>query len=172
MPVRVFPPTAAAVLSDNMSEILQQLSGLVLGSVPTMILFVTLVFLYGVLVRRPLERVLTDRRARTVGAVEQARGAIAAAESKTSDYENRLRAAKAEIFAAREARLKRWNEERDRTLSEVRKGMGERVETARREIVSTMDAAKREIESMSGDLSTRVLRALLPAGAREQEAAQ
>ena len=155
-----------------MNEILQQLGGLVLGSVPTMILFITLVILYGVLVRRPLERVLADRRARTVGAVEQARGALAAAEGKPPDYEDKLRAAQAEIFAARQARLKRWSAEREQTLGDVRRGMSEQVEAARREIQSTMEAAQREIETMSGELSTRVLQVLLPSGAQEQGAAQ
>src|SRR6202020_3532503 len=82
-----------------MDQILQQLGGLVLGSVPTMVLFILLVAAYGLLVRRPLDRVLAERRARTSGAVEQARGAIAAAEAETSLYEDRLRAARSEIMA-------------------------------------------------------------------------
>ncbi len=52
-----------------MDEILRQLGELVLGAVPTMILFILLVVAYGFLVRRPLGRVLTDRRARTTGAM-------------------------------------------------------------------------------------------------------
>ena len=58
-----------------------------------MILFLLLVFAYSVLVRQPLERTLAERRARTTGAVEQARGAIAAAEAETAVYEDKLRAA-------------------------------------------------------------------------------
>ena len=77
-----------------MDEILQQLGGLVLGSVPTMVLFILLVAAYGLLVRRPLDRVLAERRARTSGAVEQARSAIAAAEAETTEYEDKLRRAK------------------------------------------------------------------------------
>jgi F-type H+-transporting ATPase subunit b len=82
-----------------MDEILSQLGGLVLGSVPTMVLFLLLVVAYGLLVRRPLDRVLAERRARTSGAVEQARGAISAAEAKTAEYEDSLRRARAEILA-------------------------------------------------------------------------
>ncbi len=61
-----------------MDQILNQLGGLVLGSVPTMVLFLILVVAYGLLVRGPLDKVLAQRRTRTSGAVEQARGAIAA----------------------------------------------------------------------------------------------
>ena len=65
-------------------DIFKQLGDLVVGSVPTIILFVALIMAYGLLVRRPLDRILAERRARTTGAVEQARGAIAAAEAETT----------------------------------------------------------------------------------------
>ena len=62
-------------------EILNQLGSLTLGSVPTIIFFLLLIGAYSFLVRRPLERMLAERRARTSGAVEQARAAISAAEA-------------------------------------------------------------------------------------------
>src|SRR5580692_1274196 len=103
-----------------MDQILNQLGELVLGSVPTMVLFILLVAAYGLLVRRPLDRVLAERRARTSGALEQARSAIAAAEAETAAYEEKLRAAKAEIFKARELKLKQWSEEREAVLGQLR----------------------------------------------------
>src|ERR1700761_114171 len=96
-----------------MDQLLHQLGGLVLGSVPTMVLFVLLVIAYGVLVRGPLDRILRERRARPSGAEEQAKEAISAAEAETAAYEDKLRKAKAEIYASREQRLKQWNAERD-----------------------------------------------------------
>ena len=155
-----------------MDEILNQLGGLVLGSVPTMLLFILLVVTYGFLVRRPLDRVLAERRARTSGAVEEARGAIAAAETKTSDYEEKLRAARAEIYAFREARLKQWNAERDAALEQVRRSSQERIRVARLEIEQSASDARRQIESMSGELSSRILTAVLPASVAATEVAQ
>src|SRR3979490_1566004 len=116
-----------------MDQILNQLGELVLGSVPTMVLFILLIAAYGVLVRRPLERVLAERRARTLGAVEQARGAMATAEAETSVYEDRLRSAKGEIFQAREQKLKQWNAERELALAEVRETALRRILDARPE---------------------------------------
>ena len=129
-----------------MEEILKQLGGLVLGSVPTMIFFILLVILYGVLVRGPLDKVLAERRARTSGAVEQAKGAIAAAEAETSVYEDKLRAAKTAIFQARDAKLKQWNAEREAALGEVRQATLDRVRGARQEIEQSAAAAKVQIE--------------------------
>jgi F-type H+-transporting ATPase subunit b len=147
-----------------MDQILNQLGELVLGSVPTMILFILLVAAYGFLVRRPLNRVLAERRARTSGAVEQARGAIARAESETTAYEEKLRAAKAEIFQAREKKLKQWNAEREAALAQARQHTQERVRGARQEIELSAQQARLQIVGLSDELSSRVLDAVLPAG--------
>jgi F-type H+-transporting ATPase subunit b len=155
-----------------MDQILNQLGELVLGSVPTMILFILLVAAYGLLVRRPLDRILAERRARTFGAMEQARNAIAAAEAETAAYEEKLRAAKAQIFQARDQKLKQWNVERETALAQVREHMQERVRGARSEIEQSAQEARLQIVAVSDDLSTRVLNAVLPAGVRPTEVAQ
>src|ERR1700761_3220564 len=126
-------------------EILNQLGGLLLGAVPTAIFFILLIIAYGILVRRPLDHVLAERRARTSGAVEQARGAIAAAEAETTVYEDKLRAAKAEIFQARDRKLKRWNEEREAALAQVRQGTQERIRGARQDIEQSAQEARLQI---------------------------
>ncbi|MCU1225547.1 MAG: H+transporting two-sector ATPase subunit [Edaphobacter sp.] len=155
-----------------MDQILDQLGGLVLGSVPTMILFILLVAAYGLLVRQPLQRVLAERRARTTGAVEQARGAIAAAEAETSAYEDKLRRAKAEIFQARDQKLKQWNAEREAALEQVRQSTQERVRIARQEIEQSAAEARNQIEAVSGELSAQILSVVLPAGVVPTEVAQ
>jgi F-type H+-transporting ATPase subunit b len=155
-----------------MDQILNQLGELVLGSVPTMILFILLVAAYGLLVRRPLDRILAERRARTSGAVEQARSAIAAAEAETTAYENKLRAAKAEIFQARDQKLKQWNAEREAALAQARQHTQERVRGARQEIEHSSQQARLRIVALSDELSSRILDAVLPAGVRPTEVAQ
>jgi F-type H+-transporting ATPase subunit b len=155
-----------------MDEILQKLGGLVLGSVPTMVLFILLVVAYGLLVRRPLDRVLAERRARTSGAVEQARSAIAAAEAETTQYEDKLRKAKAEIFQARDLKLKQWAAERETVLAEVRKHTQDRVRGARQEIEQSAHEARLQIAELSDQLSTQILTAVLPAGVVQAEVMQ
>jgi F-type H+-transporting ATPase subunit b len=149
-------------------DLLNQLGELVLGAVPTMVLFLLLVVAYGFLVRRPLDRVLAERRARTSGAVEQARGAIAQAEAKTADYEDRLRRAKGEIFQARDKRLKQWALERDQALGEARSATAAKVLAAKVEIEHSVVLAQRQIEGMSAELSEQILRAVMPTGSRPE----
>jgi F-type H+-transporting ATPase subunit b len=155
-----------------MDQILRQLVGLVLGSVPTMILFIVLVVAYGLLVRGPLDKVLAERRARTSGAVEQARNAIAAAETETTQYEDRLRAAKNEIFQAREQKLKKWNAERDAALEQVRQAAQEKIKAARQEVEQSAVTARLQIEGMSSELSAQILKAVLPAEVMASEVTQ
>ena len=148
-------------------ELLNQLGGLILGSVPTMIFFILLVVAYGFLVRRPLDKVLAERRARTIGAVEQARGAISAAEAETAVFEDKLRSAKREIFEARDKKLKQWAAEREQALGEARAATQAKVNAAREGIQQSAASARQGIESMSGELSAQILKAVLPAGVSE-----
>ncbi len=147
-----------------MNEIMNQLGGLALGSVPTMVLIVLLVTAYGLLVKRPLEHMLAERRARTTGAVEQAHAAIAAAEARTAEYEDKLRKARAEIMAAREASLKQWSVQREQALADARAATTEKVKAAKSEIDVSVAAARQQIEGMSAELSEQVLRAVMPPG--------
>lgn len=152
-----------------MGQILNQLSGLALGSVPTVLLFLLLLGAYGVLVRRPLARVLAERAARTTGAVEQARGAMSAAEAETAVFEGKLRAARAEIHAARDQRLKQWAQEREQILAQARSATTEKIKAGRLAIEQSAIGARQQIETMSGALSAQVLKAVLPSGAAGSE---
>ena len=170
--VRAAEVLAVPGLSPFMDLILKQLGGLILGSIPTMIFFVLLVIAYHVLVRGPLQRTLAERRARTSGAIAEAQGAMNAAEAETAVFEDKLRAAKAEIFQAREAKMKQWAVERDRALEEARAMTGDRVRAAKAELEQGMNAARQQLEQMSEELSSRIVRAVLPPGISGSEAAQ
>jgi len=149
-----------------MDQIFNQIGGLVLGAVPTMLLFIFLVVAYGILVRRPLDRALAERRARTSGAVEKAKDAISDAEAKTAEYEDRLRRARAEIFAARDARTKQWAAQREQTLADARATTSQKVLAGKLEIEHGLADALRQIESVGAELSEQVVRAILPEAAR------
>ena len=153
-------------------DILNELGGLVLGAVPTMVLFILLVIAYHLLVQKPLQRTLAERRARTTGAVEQARGAIAAAEAETAVYEDKLRAARSEVQAEREKRMQSLQAERESALSVARETAGERVRKAKGEIEASAAAARQQIEGATAELSDSVLRAVLPPGTSLAEARQ
>jgi F-type H+-transporting ATPase subunit b len=155
-----------------MDELLRQLDELVLGSVPTIIIFVGLVLAYRFVLYRPLMRTLAERRERTQGAIEKAHAAIAAADAKSQEYEARLRAARAEIFHRREERVKQWNAQRESALVSARLGAEERVDAARVAIEAEAAAARRQIEASVDQLAGQILRVILPSDVMNAEEAR
>ncbi|HEX5235945.1 MAG TPA: ATP synthase F0 subunit B [Silvibacterium sp.] len=148
-------------------ELLRQLGELVLGSVPTMIIFLILVFAYRFILYGPLVKTLAERRASTIGAIEAAHAAIAQADVKSQEYEARLRAARSEIFHQREQRVQQWNAEKDRALASARLAAQERVAQARSGIEAEVAAARQQIENSAGQLAAQIVQAVLPARLEE-----
>lgn len=144
------------------NEMLRQLGDLMLGSVPTMIIFLVLVLGYRFILFGPLSRVLAERRERTSGAVEKAHAAIAAADAKTQEYEAKLRAARAEIFRQREHRVQQWAAQRDTALASARLAAEERVAQAREAVEAEAVEARRQLQGAVDQLAAQILRAVLP----------
>jgi len=103
-----------------MDPLLKQVGDLLLGAVPTAAMFLLLYAIYSALVGNPLRRLLDERRQRTEGAVLKARADIAAAESKTQDYEQRMREARLAIFKAQEVRRQAAQKARAAAVAEAR----------------------------------------------------
>jgi F-type H+-transporting ATPase subunit b len=148
-----------------MDEIVQQVGALLLGAIPTILLFVVLVAAYQVLVQGPLNRTLAERLARTEGAVENAHKAIDQAEAKAAEYADKLRQARAEIFKMRELRAKQRNAEREASLDAARKASGVKVSHAKAELDVEAERAKQTIQGSAGELANQVVRAVLPLAA-------
>jgi F-type H+-transporting ATPase subunit b len=148
-----------------MDEIVQQVGALLLGAIPTILLFIVLVAAYQILVQGPLNLTLAERRARTEGAVENAHKAIAKAEAKAAEYADKLRLARAEIFKMREQRAKQRNAEREAALDAARKAAGAKVNQAKAELGTETEHAQQAIQGSAGELANQVVRAVLPLAA-------
>jgi len=146
-----------------MQDTIQQLEQLLVGAIPTALLFIVLVLCYQLLVQGPLAAVLAKRRALTEGAMEDARKAIAEAESKAAQYAERLRQARADAMKVREQRLKQWSSEREAALDTARKSAGDKVRQAKSALDAEAAAARRSIQASIADLAGRAARAVLPA---------
>ncbi len=144
-----------------MDEILGQLGGLLLGSVPTVIFIVLLYGLYTVVVHKPLVKVLADRRSRTEGAIEKARADIAQAEARTADYEQRLREARMTLFKTQEARRQLALQARAAAVAEARTKAQVQVEQARAAIEKEKITAQSSLQAESGKLAADIIRMVL-----------
>jgi F-type H+-transporting ATPase subunit b len=148
-----------------MDPLLRQVGDLLLGAVPTATLFLLLYAIYTALVGNPLKKVLDERRARTEGAVLQARADIAAAEAKTQEYEQRLREARLIIFKAQETRRQTAQKARAAAVAEAKVRAQQQVREARAAIEQDMVAARQSLQGESESLATEIIRTILkPAG--------
>ena len=149
-----------------MDETLHQLGELLLRAVPTVILLALLYALYTAIVHKPLQRVLAERRSKTEGAVEKSLADIAAAEARTAEYEQKLRAARAAIFQAQEARRQMVLQARTNALQEARSRTQAQVQAAKGDIENDRAAAEKGLSTEVAALAQEIMRRVLqPAGA-------
>jgi len=144
-----------------MQQVLQQLSELLLGSVPTALMLIFLWTVYSVLVHKPLAKVLAERRAKTEGAIEKARADVAAAEARTAEYEQRLREARAQVFKSQEARRKQAVEARSAAVATARAKAQQQIENAKAGIERDKVAAQGNLQAASAQLANEIIARVL-----------
>lgn len=148
-----------------MDQTLQQLGELLLGAVPTVILFAVLYGLYKTIVHNPLQQVLAERRSKTEGAIEKSKADIAAADARTSEYEQSLREARAAVFRAQEARRQAAIQARATAVNEARAKAQAQVQAAKADIEKDRLAAEQGLEGQAAALAQEIVRRVLqPAG--------
>jgi len=135
------------------------------GSVPTVILFLITLGLYRLLVHVPLGKVLRERYARTQGAVEKAAAAIKIAEEKTREYEQRLREARSAVFRERHERLHNVHIEAELLLADAHEQAQERIADALFAIERGASAVRLQLDGMIPGLTADAVRTVLPGGA-------
>jgi F-type H+-transporting ATPase subunit b len=149
-----------------MDQTLQQLGELLLASVPTVILVALLYAIYTTVVHKPLRRVLEDRRNKTEGAIEKSKADIAAADARTSEYEQRLREARAAVFRAQEAKRQAALQSRAEAVNEARAKAQAQVQAAKADFERDRVVAERTLQGEAAALAQEIVRRVLqPAGA-------
>ena len=149
-----------------MDQTLHQLGELLLGSVPTVILLALLYALYTSVVHKPLRRVLEERRSKTEGAIEKSKADIAAAEARTSEYEQKLREARAAVFRAQEAKRQAALQARSNAVAAAREKAHAQVQAAKTDIERDRATAEKGLQGEAAALAQEIIRRVLqPAGA-------
>jgi len=149
-----------------MDQTLHQLGELLLGAVPTVIMLALLYGLYTAIVHKPLRRVLEERRSKTEGAIEKSKADIAAADGRTSEYEQKLRDARAAVFRRQEARRQLAVQARANAVQEARAKAQAQVQAAKADIEGDRSAAEKGLQGEVTALAQEIVRRVLqPAGA-------
>jgi F-type H+-transporting ATPase subunit b len=149
-----------------MDQTLHQLGELLLGSIPTVILVALLYALYTSIVHKPLRRVLEERRGKTEGAIEKSKADIAVAEARTSEYEQKLREARAAVFRAQEAKRQAALQARSNAVAAARASAQAQIQAAKVDIERDRAAAEKGLQGEAAELAQEIMRRVLqPAGA-------
>jgi len=146
-----------------MEQTIRQLGELLLGAIPTMVLLLVLYGLYHVILHKPLEAVLAERRKRTQGAVEQARADIAVATERTKDYESRLRDARLAIFKVLDNRRKQATEARTAAVAQARERAQQQIAEAKAEVERESATARATLETESERIASQIIGTILQA---------
>src|ERR1700722_12727544 len=144
-----------------MDTTLKQVGELLLDAVPTVVLLLLLYAVYQNVVRKPLQRILNERRDRTEGAALKARADVAAAEARTQEYEEKLREARLAVFKAQEARRQKAQQMRSEAMTEDRAKAQEQIRQAKAGIEQDMAAARVGLQSETERLATEIIRTIL-----------
>jgi len=154
-----------------MDETLRQLGGLLLGSIPTIVMLLLLYGAYTLIVHKPLAKVLAERRARTEGAIEKAQTDMAAAEARTAEYEQRLRDARVALFKNLETRRQAALQARAAAVAEARSRAQKQVEEARAALEQDKIAAQERLQAESARMAAEIIRQVLrPVSASVEDA--
>lgn len=149
-----------------MDTTLQQAGQLLLDAIPTVVMLLLTYAIYQMLLRKPLQRVLTERRERTEGAVAKARADVASAEARTQEYEQKLREAKLAVFKAQEARRQQAQQMRAQAQTEARQRAQEQIRAAKQAIEQDTAGARAGLQGEAQRLASEIIRTILkPAGA-------
>ena len=142
-------------------EILGQLGELFLAAVPTVIL----VFLFYLFLRwsffKPMERVLSERHERAVGARQEAEASRAAVQEKLRAYNGAMKKARTEIFAEQEVVRRRNLDERQAAVSAARVAAQKALQEVKKAIAADIEEARAELEQSSVGLANEIAETIL-----------
>jgi F-type H+-transporting ATPase subunit b len=157
-----------------MEAIVGQLGELFLQAVPTVLIILLFYFILRAIFFKPLLKVMAEREFRTAGAEKAAEAAEAAAAEKVKQYQEALRQARGQVYAAQEAARKKLQDERAAQLKEARATASAEVSRAKTRVAGETAAARRDVEAtvaqLSAEIARRILETPLRPGAPRREA--
>jgi len=144
-----------------MEQTLHALGGILLKSIPTVVLLLFLYFYLKSMLFGPLNRVLQQRDELTAGTRHAAQKSLKDAERKVSEYEAKMREARAEVYREQEETRKQWLADQARQIDSARERTGRSVQQAKEEIMAEVTGARQSLAESSSALADQIANSLL-----------
>ncbi|HYL39133.1 MAG TPA: hypothetical protein VEV17_24660 [Bryobacteraceae bacterium] len=144
-----------------MDSTVQQLGGILLKAIPTvLLLLIVSVYLKWMFVR-PLEKVLAERRRATEGTRERAETLLAKASQTADLIEAKLRKAREDIYQEQDEARRRWIADQAGHLEQARQSSREMIHQARQQLAGEAAEAKTQLAARAQALADEIERSLL-----------
>ena len=144
-----------------MDQILQPLAGILLKSIPTIVLLLILYFYLKAMLFKPLNRVRKQREDLTAGKRRAADQSLKDAERKIQEYEAKMRDARAEVYREQEATRTQWLVDQTAQVDAARESTGAATASAKQQLEAEIAAARQSLLETSGTLADEIATALL-----------
>jgi F-type H+-transporting ATPase subunit b len=144
-----------------MEQTLHALGGILLKSIPTIVLLLFLYFYLKLMLFGPLTRVLKQREELTAGTRHAAQKSLKDAERKVAEYEAKMREARAEVYREQEETRKRWLADQTIQVDSARERTVQTVQQAKEQITAEITAARQTLAESAGALADQIATAVL-----------
>ena len=144
-----------------MDQTLHALGGILLKSIPTVVLLLFLYFYLKSMLFGPLARILKQREELTAGTRHAAQKSLKDAERKVSEYEAKMREARSEVYREQEETRKKWLADQASQIDGARERSGETVQQAKEQIAVEMTAARQSLAESSSALADQIAATVL-----------
>jgi F-type H+-transporting ATPase subunit b len=144
-----------------MEQTLHALGGILLKSIPTIVLLLFLYFYLKLMLFAPLTRVLKQREDLTAGTREAAEKSLKDAERKVREYEAKMREARAEVYREQEETRKRWLADQASQVEGARERTGHTVRQAKEEMAVEISAARQTLAESASALADQIATTVL-----------
>ena len=126
-----------------------------------LILFVLLVFLLNAIIFKPITKVIDERERLTTGAVLEAKHALRDYDLRLQDYQEKIRAARADSYRMLEAQRAAALTERSRILAGVKTEVTGKIDAEKREIRKAAHQAREKLETDAREIAQSISRNIL-----------
>jgi len=144
-----------------MEQTFQALENILLKAIPTAILLLVLYFYLKAMLFAPLVKILKQREELTKGARKAAEQSLAKAEAKATEYENKLRDAKGEVYRDQEETRKKWLAEQAAQLAQAKANAEASINTAREGIAQEVTTARQGLSETSAAIADQIANTIL-----------
>lgn len=125
------------------------------------VIFIAFIFVINALIFKPVLKVLDERERLTSGALAEAQKAVHSYEKQLANYEEKIRAARAESYRLLETQRSAALNERSEILAKVKSQVAEQVDKSKAEIRSATGEARGRLEADARAMAESISRNLL-----------